>query len=60
MILSIIFFQRLPLVLGVYFKYDFSPLIVRVTEKGRPFWQFLVRLCGIIGGIFATSGIPLN
>jgi len=42
---------------GIYFKYDFSPLLVRVTEKGRPFWQFLVRLCGIIGGIFATSGM---
>eukprot|EP00795_Rhopilema_esculentum_P011453 gene11453-21658_t len=42
---------------GIYFKYDLSSIMVSVTEEGRPFWQFLVRLCGIIGGIFATSGM---
>lgn len=44
------------LVLGVFFKYDLSSILVRVNEVHRPFWQFLVRLCGIVGGIFATSG----
>jgi len=42
---------------GIYFKYDMSPINVRVSEEREPFWQFLVRLCGIVGGIFATSGI---
>ncbi|XP_028411434.1 endoplasmic reticulum-Golgi intermediate compartment protein 2-like isoform X2 [Dendronephthya gigantea] len=42
---------------GVFFKYDLSSILVRVREVHRPFWQFLVRLCGIVGGIFATSGM---
>ena len=42
---------------GVFFKYDMSPMMVEVKEERRPFWQFLVRLCGIVGGIFATSGM---
>lgn len=42
---------------GIYFKYDLSPLIVTVTEEQKPYIQFIVRLCGIIGGVFATSGM---
>ncbi len=30
--------------------------MVKVTEQHMPLWQFLVRLCGIIGGIFSTTG----
>ncbi|CAB3987588.1 endoplasmic reticulum-Golgi intermediate compartment 2-like [Paramuricea clavata] len=45
---------------GVFFKYDLSSILVRVDEVHRPFWQFLVRLCGIVGGIFATSGEMTN
>ena len=42
---------------GVFFKYDLSAMTVEIKEQRRPFWQFLVRLSGIIGGIFATSGM---
>ncbi|CAK8678171.1 unnamed protein product [Clavelina lepadiformis] len=42
---------------GIFFKYDFSPLTVIITEKHMPLGRFLVRLCGIIGGVFATSCI---
>lgn len=42
---------------GIFFKYDMSPLTVEVQELRRPFWQFLIRLSGIVGGIFATSGM---
>ena len=42
---------------GIFFKYDMSPLMVEVLETRRPLWQFLIRLCGIVGGIFATSGM---
>ncbi|KAM6385238.1 endoplasmic reticulum-Golgi intermediate compartment protein 2 isoform 2-T4 [Alca torda] len=42
---------------GIFMKYDISSLMVTVTEEHMPFWQFLVRLCGIIGGIFSTTGI---
>ncbi|MBN3306004.1 ERGI2 protein, partial [Amia calva] len=42
---------------GIFMKYDISSLMVTVTEQHMPFWQFLVRLCGIIGGIFSTTGM---
>ena len=42
---------------GVFFKYDLSSMTVDIREERRPFWQFLVRLCGIVGGVFATSGM---
>jgi len=41
---------------GIFVKYDLSSLRVHIRESHQPFWQFLVRLCGIVGGIFATSG----
>uniref|UniRef100_A0A3P8V8D8 Endoplasmic reticulum-Golgi intermediate compartment protein n=1 Tax=Cynoglossus semilaevis TaxID=244447 RepID=A0A3P8V8D8_CYNSE len=42
---------------GIFMKYDINSLMVKVTEQHMPFWQFLVRLCGIIGGIFTTTGM---
>lgn len=42
---------------GVFFKYDLAAMSIEIVEKRRSFWQFLVRLCGVVGGIFATSGI---
>jgi hypothetical protein len=41
---------------GIYFKYDLEPIGVHIYEEHRPLLQFLVSLCGIVGGIFATSG----
>lgn len=45
---------------GIFVKYDINSLMVKVTEQHRPFWQFLVRLCGIVGGIFSTTGTELT
>ncbi|XP_038851604.1 endoplasmic reticulum-Golgi intermediate compartment protein 2-like [Salvelinus namaycush] len=42
---------------GIFMKYDTSSLMVTVSEQHMPLWQFLVRLCGIIGGIFSTTGM---
>ncbi|XP_056137952.1 endoplasmic reticulum-Golgi intermediate compartment protein 2 isoform X2 [Lampris incognitus] len=42
---------------GIFMKYDINSLMVRVTEQHMPLWQFLVRLCGIVGGIFSTTGM---
>uniref|UniRef100_A0A4W3GI04 Endoplasmic reticulum-Golgi intermediate compartment protein n=1 Tax=Callorhinchus milii TaxID=7868 RepID=A0A4W3GI04_CALMI len=42
---------------GIFMKYDISSLMVTVTEQHMPLGQFLVRLCGIIGGIFSTTGM---
>uniref|UniRef100_H3D1F1 Endoplasmic reticulum-Golgi intermediate compartment protein n=2 Tax=Tetraodon nigroviridis TaxID=99883 RepID=H3D1F1_TETNG len=42
---------------GIFVKYDTSSLTVTVTEQHMPLGQFLVRLCGIVGGIFSTTGM---
>ncbi|XP_021336039.2 endoplasmic reticulum-Golgi intermediate compartment protein 2 [Danio rerio] len=42
---------------GIFFKYKLSPLMVRVSEEHMPLAAFLVRLCGIVGGIFSTSDL---
>lgn len=42
---------------GIFVKYDIFALKIRVQEEHKPYWQFLVRLCGIIGGLFVVSGI---
>ena len=42
---------------GIYFKYEIDGLQVHVFQPGVPFWQFVVRLCAIIGGIFEISGL---
>ena len=51
---NFLFFFLFPI--GIFFKYDLSSIMVRVESRRRSFWGFLVRLCGIVGGIFATSG----
>ena len=42
---------------GIYFKYDIDAICVKVVEQYVPFWMFLIRLCGIVGGIYAISGL---
>ena len=42
---------------GIYFKYEIDAICVKVVEEYAPFWMFLIRLCGIVGGIYATSGL---
>ncbi|ORX88530.1 DUF1692-domain-containing protein [Basidiobolus meristosporus CBS 931.73] len=42
---------------GIFFKYDLEPISVRVSETRPPFPTFLVRLCGLVGGIWATTGV---
>ncbi|KAJ3612458.1 hypothetical protein NHX12_020733 [Muraenolepis orangiensis] len=44
-------------VAGIFVKYDSSSLMVTVREQHMPFWKFLVRLCGIVGGVFSTTGM---
>ncbi|KAJ2956324.1 hypothetical protein NQZ79_g7812 [Umbelopsis isabellina] len=41
---------------GIFFRYDFEPISVRITEKRQSFSHFLVRLSGIIGGAVVTVG----
>lgn len=42
---------------GVWFRYDFSPIMVRAVETRIGFLSFVVSLCAIVGGVFALSGL---
>lgn len=41
---------------GIQFKYDLDAISIRVVEEHISLSLLLIRLCGIIGGVFATSG----
>ena len=38
-------------------SYDVSPIQVRITATHQPIAEFLINLCAIIGGAFASFGI---
>ncbi|KAL1520390.1 hypothetical protein AB1Y20_021976 [Prymnesium parvum] len=42
---------------GVFFIYDISPIMVKVTEKRTSFTYFLTSLCAIAGGVFTTASL---
>ena len=42
---------------GIIFKYEFDPVVVTIRERNKSFWHFIIQLCGIVGGVFATSGL---
>jgi hypothetical protein len=41
---------------GVFFKYDFSPLLIELRETRQPFTTFITSVCAILGGILTCSG----
>ena len=42
---------------GVFFIYDLSPMLVRLTEYRRSFAHFLTNVCAIVGGVFTVAGM---
>lgn len=40
---------------GVFFIYDFSPFLHIVSESNMTLTYFLIRICAVIGGVFAIS-----
>jgi len=42
---------------GVFFVYEFSPFLVRKTEKEVPVSHFLTSVCAIIGGVYTVAGM---
>lgn len=42
---------------GVWWKFDFSPIMVRKVQTRRSVLSFLTSLCAILGGVYALSGI---
>ncbi|KAG7802910.1 hypothetical protein KL944_001802 [Ogataea haglerorum] len=41
---------------GIFFQYDFEPIKLVVEETRLSFWQFVVRLVTILGGILVVAG----
>jgi len=41
----------------VFFKYDFSPIMVSFAEERGSFWQFLTSFCAVVGGLFTCMGL---
>mmetsp|Transcript_8601 Transcript_8601/g.32345 ORF Transcript_8601/g.32345 Transcript_8601/m.32345 type:complete len:463 (-) Transcript_8601:683-2071(-) len=39
------------------FSYDFSPMAVNVSKKGKEWYEFVTSLCAIIGGTFTILGL---
>ncbi|XP_059653538.1 uncharacterized protein LOC132300470 isoform X1 [Cornus florida] len=42
---------------AVYFLYDLSPITVTIKEERRNFLHFITRLCAVLGGTFAVTGM---
>lgn len=42
---------------AVYFVYDLSPISVTIKEERRSFAHFITRLCAVLGGTFALTGL---
>ncbi|XP_068654991.1 uncharacterized protein [Aristolochia californica] len=42
---------------AVYFLYDLSPITVTIKEERRSFLHFITRLCAVLGGTFAVTGL---
>lgn len=42
---------------GVYFRYTFAPLEVRLSVTRRTVLQLITSLCAVIGGVFTTAGL---
>jgi hypothetical protein len=44
-----------PVVASVDIMYDISPIVVTVNDRPPSFLHFLVRMCAVIGGVFAVT-----
>jgi len=45
---------------GVFFKYDFSSIMMRVTKSRKGFTRFLTNVCAICGGVFVSAGLVVR
>ncbi|XP_004364824.1 Ergic3 protein [Capsaspora owczarzaki ATCC 30864] len=42
---------------GVFFMYEPSPMLVKITERRKSFMHFLTGVCAIVGGVFTVAGL---
>ena len=41
----------------IVFNYELSPITVQYTQTKENFFEFLVYICAIVGGVFTVAGI---
>ena len=42
---------------AVFFHYELSPIMAKVSQGRRSFSSFLTGLCAIVGGVFTVAGM---
>jgi hypothetical protein len=42
---------------AAWFKYDVTPITVKLTEHRDPFTHFVVSVCAVVGGVFTVLGL---
>ncbi|KAA0201242.1 Endoplasmic reticulum-Golgi intermediate compartment protein 3 [Fasciolopsis buskii] len=42
---------------GLFFNYEISPILVRISSERRPLLQFFTNTCAIIGGVFTVASL---
>ena len=42
---------------NVFFRYDISPILVKIVQSRQPLFHFFIQICAIIGGIYTVTGI---
>ncbi|WVN87563.1 uncharacterized protein L203_102746 [Cryptococcus depauperatus CBS 7841] len=45
---------------GLFFKYDLEPMSVEIRERTTTLYQFLIRLIGVIGGVWTVAAFSLR
>jgi len=41
---------------GIFFKFDIDPMEMTIWQRTTSFTQFLLRLCGVVGGVWVCTG----
>jgi hypothetical protein len=44
----------------IFFRYDISPILIRIRQYKQGFFHFFIQICAIVGGIFTVMGILDN
>lgn len=44
----------------IFFRYDISPILIRIKQYKLGFFHFFIQICAIVGGIFTVMGILDN
>ncbi|TXT09002.1 hypothetical protein VHUM_02476 [Vanrija humicola] len=45
---------------GIFFKYDIEPMSITVEERTTSLYQFLIRLAGVVGGVWTVAAFGLR